>query len=89
MFCSRHLGGHQHVTMPATCQAPWFHETLRTLDLLRHHAEGLMASEALPVDLDVMQSDGLPPGHMQRVMGAAGDFLTGGEAMVGGDGFAE
>lgn len=40
-------------------QAPWFHETLRTLDLLRHHAEGLMASEALPVDLDVMQSDGL------------------------------
>jgi hypothetical protein len=48
-----------------------------------------MASEALPVDLDVMQSDGLPPGHMQRVMGAAGDFLTGGEAMVGRDGFAE
>eukprot|EP00435_Cladocopium_sp_Y103_P051102 s411_g15.t1 len=40
-------------------QAPWFHETLRTLDLLRHHAEGPVAFEALPADVDGVQSDGL------------------------------
>ena len=66
------------------CQAPWLHDTLRTLDLLRQHAEGLVglgALEALPADLDVMGdgSDGLPPGCNASVMGEA----------VGRDGFTE
>lgn len=56
------IGQHCHPQRHTALQAPWFHETLRMLDLLRHCADGdPVEPTALPADMaGDLDPDGLP-----------------------------